>query len=542
MKNNNGNVKLVRNSGIILAILLYTAIRFIIIGKSQMIGAAYFFSAFDFVLLFIIGGGFCILDVISKHSKAQMDLDFFRNAKRVLRYGSIIGFLYAGLISVVILLLQDTICDKLLAGANSKMALLWLLPMLIFVCISAAFKGFFMGAKRHKEAYLALALEMLISLICVIVCISIMSKTGSKAAALMNDYKILYAYQAGGAAIGLSIGSGIGLIIDFVMYVLLSKQLLLIDETKRMVDVYDLTIQLVSEMLFLGVSMFIPLFAVFVSQAIYVAGTAELPRSTSLYGLGAFYGVFGTVVTGFVLFSYCYAFFDKKVLSIAFTDYNRQELRSKVNNMIKLFFIYALPFATMIIAMADVIVAGFTGEESALAANLIRAGMIAAIFYAFGIMFMNILIAINKTFTAIINGIVALILEAVFLFFLLNKFQMGTTGLVFGFYAFSIVFALLTYISACNGLKNKPKLIKNMIGPVIIAAVTGVLALVLRLIFGLFIKIALVNVILTSIICLIVMFIAYIKMGVTDYHHVSKSPISFILVPFGQIIGLFRRK
>ena len=179
MKNNNGNVKLVRNSGIILAILLYTAIRFIIIGKSQMIGAAYFFSAFDFVLLFIIGGGFCILDVISKHSKAQMDLDFFRNAKRVLRYGSIIGFLYAGLISVVILILQDTICDKLLAGANSKMALLWLLPMLIFVCISAAFKGFFMGAKRHKEAYLALALEMLISLICVIVCISI-RKTRTK--------------------------------------------------------------------------------------------------------------------------------------------------------------------------------------------------------------------------------------------------------------------------------------------------------------------------------------------------------------------------
>ncbi len=541
MRNNGSNVKMIRNSGIILAILLYTAIRFLIIGKSEVVGAAYFFSAFDFILLFIIGGGFCILDVISKHSKAQMDLDFFRNAKKVLKYGAFIGGLYAVVISLAILLLQDTICNRLLAGANSKMALLWLLPMLVFVCISAAFKGFFMGAKRAKEAYLALAGEMLISLLCVFVCIGIMSKTGIKAAAVMNDYKVLYAYQAGGAALGLSVGSGIGLILDFVMFIVLSKKLLLIDETKRMVDIYDLTIQLISEMLFLGVAMFIPLLSVFVSQALYVSGTAELPKGTSLYGLGSFFGIFGTVATGFVLFSYCYAFFDKKVLSIAFTDYNRQELRSKVNNMVGLFFIYALPFAALIIAEADVIVMAFMGEESALGASLIRMGMLAAIFYAFGIMFMNVLIAINKTFTAIIDGIVALVLEGVFLFFLLNKFHMGTTGLVLGFYAFSVVFAMLTYISSCSGLKSKPKLLKNIIGPLIIAAITGVLAIILRLLLGLFLP-AVFNVIITTLICVIVMFIAYIKIGVTDYHHVSKSPISFILVPFGQIIGLFKRR
>lgn len=538
---NNSNAKVIRNGGIILAILLYAATRFLIIGNSQMIGAAYFFSAFNFILLFIVGGGFCILDVVSKYSKAQMDLDFFRNAKRVLRYGSLIGGLYAGVIVIAILIFQDAICEKLLAGANSKMSLLWLLPMFVFICISAAFKGFFMGAKRSKETYLSLALQMLINLVSVVICMNIMNKTGAKVAAVMFDYKVLAAYQAGGAALGLSIGSGIGLVIDFVMYIMLSKKLLLIDETKRMVDVYDLTIQLISEMLFLGVSMFIPLLSVFVSQVIYVNSEASTIDSEKLYGLGAFYGVFGSVAAGFIFFSYCYSFFDKKVLSIAFTDYNRQELRSKVNNMLKIFFIYSLPFTAVIISLADVIVSGFMGVESALGVKLIRVTMIATVFYAFGIMFMNVLIAINKTITAIINGVVALVLETVFLFFLLSKFHMGTTGLVLGFYAFSIVFALLTYISSCNGLKNKPKLIKSFVGPLIVSFIIGILAILLRLVLGLFLP-PVFNVLITGTVCLIVMYVAYIKMGVTDYHHVSKSPISFILVPFGQIIGLFRRK
>ena len=153
-----GNVKIIRNAGLILSILIYSAIRFVIINKSQILGASYFFSSFDFILLFIMGGGYCILDVVSKHCKAHMDLDCFKNAKRVVIYGAILAFAYYVIIGGAVVVLQDGICEGLLAGKNCRLTLLYLLPMFSFVCISAAFKGFFIGAKLHKQAYLGMTL------------------------------------------------------------------------------------------------------------------------------------------------------------------------------------------------------------------------------------------------------------------------------------------------------------------------------------------------------------------------------------------------
>lgn len=537
-RNNNAG-RTIRNIGLILAILLYTLIRFMVLRQGQVLGGAYFFSTFDFIMIFIIGGGFCILDVVSKHVKSHMDIDCFKNAKRVLAYGAFIGALYSLFISFLILICQNFICNKLLAGLNSKLTLRLLLPMFIFVCVSAAFKGFFIGAKKYQAAYLGLALQMLISLISVLLCTRIMNISGTKVAAVMNDFKVYNAYLSGGVALGLSVGAGIGLVIDIVWYIYLEKQLIRIDETRRMVDVYDLTIQLLSEMLYLGVAMALPLFSVLVSQIIYVNSDLSGVISADLYGIGAYYGVFGCFATGMVMFTYVFAFFDKKSLSLAFLDYNRQELRSKVNGMVKQFFIYALPFTAMIISMADVIITAITGIETSLGANIVRMGIIAVVFYSFGILFMNILIAVNKTITAIVNGLIALLLDGVFVFFLVGKFHMSTGGLILGFYAFSIIYAMLSYTSACANLKNKPKLFNSMIGPVVVAAIVGVTSLVLRLIFGLFLPV-LANVIITSIICFIIMIVAYVRMGVTDYHHAIKSPVGFIVVPIGQIFGLFK--
>lgn len=531
-----GNVKLVRNAGLILAIVLYTVIRMIIVGRATIVGSAYFFSAFDFILLFIMGGSYCILDVVSKHCKAHMDLDCFKNAKRVLIYGGILAFLYSAIINIFILVFNRQICDVLLAGQNCSLTLMLLLPMLTFVCISAAFKGFYIGARQAKQAYLGLAAELLITCVCVIVCMAIFKKTGTKVAALMCDEKVLHAYVSAGAALGLSIGSGIGVVVDLVLFVLLSKRLVLIDETRRMVDVYDLSIQMISELLFLGVAMFIPILSVFVGQVILVKHAGE--GSVDLYNIGAYYGLFGSVMTFLVLFTYIYSFFDKRSLYLAHIDNNRQELRSKVNNMIKLFFTYSLPAVAIVIVLSDVICKVIV-SSSGIASDIIRLGSIAVIFYAFGIMFMNVLVAINKTLVAIVDGIIAIVLDSVFTVFLISKFDLGVHGLIISFYAFSIIYAVLIYLSASSGLKCKLKLISSVVGPIIVALITGAVCLVFRLILGLFAP-AVVVLIIPLLVSLIVMFVAYIKLGITDYHHVCKSPISFVLVPLGRILGLFK--
>ena len=533
------NAKLVRNAGLILAILVYSLIRFTIIRQGQLIGASYFFSTFDFIMIFIIGGTFCVLDVVSKHVKAHMDLDCFKNAKKVLIYGAMLAFGYSALISAVILALQDSICHFFIAGDNCKLTLLLLLPMFIFVSISAAFKGFFIGAKLSKQADLGLAAEMVISLIAVILVSSLFAKQGEKVAAVMFDYKIHNAYLSAGAALGLSIGAGIGLILDIVMFVMTSRRLVRIDETRRMVDIYDLSIQMMSEMLFLGLAMCLPLTSVLTGQVIYLKNMSSGVDGIDLYAAGSYFGVFGSLVTCIVLFTYVYSFFDKKALALAYEDNNKQELRSKVNNMIKLFFMYALPFVIMFIVLADVLCQGVMGVDSALSTNIIRTGAFAVVFYAFGIMFMNVLVALNKTLVAVVDGIIALVLFIFFTLFLLGKFSLGTNGLVMGFYAFSIIYAVLIYMSACSGLKSSPKLINGLLGPIVMTGIIGVISLALRLILGLFAP-ALVTVIVTLLISMIAMFILYVKLGITDYHHVCKSPISFILVPFGQIIGIFK--
>lgn len=535
--NSRGNNKLVRNLGLILAIIIYSAVRLLIVKKCQLVGAAYFFSSFDFILLFIMGGGYCILDVVAKHCKSHMDLDCFKNAKRVLIYGGILAFLYSAVIILAILIFQDKICEGLLVGKNCKLTLILLLPMFSFVCISAAFKGFFIGSRQAKQAYLGCAFGLLISFVFVLICTSIYAKTGAKVALLMNDEKILNAYVSAGAALGLSIGTGFSLVVDIVMFVLSSKRLIMIDETRRMVDVYDLSIQMISEMLFLGVAMFIPILSIFIGQTIIVRHASY--GSIDLYNIGAFYGLFGSLMTFIVLFTYVYSFFDKRALAVAYLDNNRQELRSKVNNMIKLFFTYSLPGVLLIIVLADVI-CDLAGVSSALATNIIRLGSFAVVFYAFGIMFMNVLVAINKTFVATVDGIIAIVLDTIFTLFLISKFDLGVTGLVISFYAFSIIYAILIYMSASSGLRCRLKLVNSLVGPLIVALITSAVCLVLKLIFGLFAP-AIVIFIVCIVVSLIVMFVAFIKLGITDYHHVCKSPISFVLVPLGQIIGLFKR-
>lgn len=532
-----GNVKIIRNAGLILSILIYSAIRFVIINKSQILGASYFFSSFDFILLFIMGGGYCILDVVSKHCKAHMDLDCFKNAKRVVIYGAILAFAYSVIIGGAVVVLQDGICEGLLAGKNCRLTLLYLLPMFSFVCISAAFKGFFIGARLHKQAYLGMALELAVTCLMVVICSTIFSGTGSKVANLFADYKVLNAYISAGAALGLSIGAGIGLVIDIIMFSITSKKLVLIDETRRMVDVYDLSIQMISEMLFLGVAMFIPLLSVFILQTLMIRNISV--SSVDIYSVGCFFGVFGTLASMIVLFTYVYSFFDKRSLSIAYIDNNRQELRSKVNNMIKLFFTYSIPTVLVVIVLADVI-CKMIGADSAMAVVVIRISSVAIVFYAFGIMFMNILVAVNKTISAIVNGIIALVLSGVFNSYLLGKLGLGVYGLVIGFYAFSVIYAVLIFLSASSSLKCRLKLVASMVGPAIVGIITSLVCLVLKLILGLFAP-AVVILVVSLLISMIVMFIAYIKLGITDYHHVCKSPISFILVPIGQIFGLFKR-
>lgn len=532
----------IRDFSILGSVIAYLLLRVFVGAKGGLISGAYFFSSYNFIILLLITIPWALLEITARHTRERMENNLYKNAKRVLYFGIIISVVYSLIVSGLVVLFRKGLCILFLSGENCELCLLLLLPLILFKSCSAVFKGFLLGSESKNNFFILVCIEYISTALAVILLSSAFSIYGSKVANILYDEKINSAFFAAGVALGLSVGAFIGLVVSIVAFILKERDMDIEDATKRIDDIYDLGMKMLSEVLLLGFSTLFCLSFVFVNQILMNEFyNHELSISSRLYQYGSYYSVFWCIVICPLLFTFIYTFLDRRSIRVGYLENNKTELRAKVSYMLKQFLAYSVPFAAFVCVDADVLAGAFLGGDSELVVTLIRTGVFAMVLFGISIVYMNILLGLERTNINTISGLVALVVEAALVYLCLTKTTLGLNSLIVGFYAFSFVYAFINITFTSKFLRFKIKIFKTLLKPIIAGVISAVLALILKLILGLFAP-NLAIIIISMIIIFVVCFIAYMRMRTFTYQAVKRSALGFILVPLGRVLRLFREK
>ena len=529
------NSKGLRNFAIIFSVISFTFIS-TYIGKNCMAGGmTAFISAFTFILLFLLSFPFAMMEITSKNIREQMEVNSYKNSRKILIFGNILTFLYCSISILIITIFMNTISNRLLAFPNASFILKILLPYFLFSSLNMVFRGFFMGAKLKKEQYGSMILEALLSIIFVIIFSGIYDSRAKLAAGLLNIDNIEGILKASGCAVGLSFTSFLIFVINIGLYYKCKKKLAFSDYTRRHIDIYDLANHLTSGSFILGLITIAYPLIIFINQYLYLNYTWEESPSLRIYSFSTLFGVVLMTIICPLLITYLYSFFDRRTVSIAADSGDRHEVRFKITGMLRSFAIVYFPVVMFLCVHSVHITRVFWNTDSSMITGILCLSIFSGIPLGLSMIYINIVIGLRQFIPAFFSGAIAFVVDI-----LCNVFLSSVFGCMYaqilGFYIFAICYAILTMILSKKYTKFTPDFRKTFLRPILAMIISAVISLVLSFVLGLFLP-SLAVIIIDAVVVLLAVYWFYIKSGATNYTTVSKSPLAIILLPIGKLFG-----
>lgn len=514
----------------------------IIVAKTGLSGAAYFFSVFHVILVVMVVLPYTLKSVIAIAVRKRAEQNQFRNAKCILNAGILISIIYSIITVSLLYIFSDSLLQSVLINQKSQLTLMILNTVILFYSIACTFMGYFEGLGGSFPLLLASITGHLVMTIATAIFTDLFMKQGEKAANVLRTQGTQYAYGAVGAAIGITAGIVIMCIAILVMYQFYSsyfRRLLKRDTSRRRTDTVDVVTRLIRQVLPIAGSYLMMLLYPVIDQTIFfrTMGSGQDAILMS-YQWGAYDGLYGGVMFLPLLIALALASREREKISLAFRSGDYHEVRIKAHGMIRDNIIISLFFMVLLLVMADKVIVGFFMVESALAVRMIRCGCIALILLSLSVLLLILLPAINMSIAALITGICALAANVLTAFLTIKVLSLGVYGAMISVIVFGFVYVLLGIMFLGRAVRGRIDLRKTFYCPFLSAAITGIAMLLLGLLFELFLP-PILNVLATLVISFVIYFIALAKLDVISAYSVSRFPFGELLLRFGKMIGIF---
>lgn len=524
---------------IFATVALYAYLRSYITSRIGLQGSAYLYSAYDFILIFFLLVPYGLQHTIERLIKGKLNAGQVANARRILYGGTTVALLYSIITVLNLLLFKNAICKIFMLDKGCSDAFMYLVPLIAASAFSSVYKGFLNGIRANGLYLLVELIEKLAMIIGAVIFCGVFNDYGQKVSTVVINKEYTYAFGAAGAAIGITFGYVIGLILSFVFYTLNKRVFNQKGQVKKVDDIYDVFGMIFSELIHNAGSLLFIYITIVSNQLIFIHSVkGELAKILLSYKWGAYCGVLANFIIFPVLWLFRYSLTRKHDLTVGVNSNNVSEVRVLTQELLLKALKIAIPFAIYVFVTAPKFINGLCLINSEYTFKIVRLGIFIVIPLSLAVVAINIVNGITKTAYTLINGVISTAASIVTTVLLVNVLKVGIYGVMIGFYIFCILFYALNYLSIKKIIKIKSGIMMLAVSVLIISVVGGVLTFLLSWLFGLFMPDAL-NALITFVVFVIFEFVAYCRFGLVSAYSVSQSPFAGLFNIIGYRFRLY---
>jgi stage V sporulation protein B len=435
-------------------------------------GNGYYSTAFELYNIALILSSYSLPLAVSKLVAARNIKKQYNNSYRIFLGAMAFAIVSGTIMSLIVFFGADFFASVVSKSPRSAIPLKFLAPGILIFAIMGVFRGYFQGKNTMLPTSISQILEQVVNAV-----VSV-----AAAAVLMNAHNLsddIAAYGAAGGTLGTCVGAFVGLLFVgavFVMYFPTIKKQRRKDtstDIESYTDIFKILI--------------ITIVPVIISSTVYQLsgvldnmmfnnildskGISETIRSNFLGNYSGKYRLLTNVPVAIA--SAIGAAMIPSIVS-ARVKHNHEEVENKIHAAVKFNMLIAIPSAVGMGVLASPILQLLFHDSSKLAANLIRMGSIAIVFFALSTVSNAVLQGINQMRKPVTHSAISLGIHVVLVFVLLKFFNLSTYGLVIGNVTFPLVVCVLNWISIERNIGYKQEIKTTFLIPLLSSIIMGV--------------------------------------------------------------------
>ncbi|BCN30584.1 putative polysaccharide biosynthesis protein [Anaeromicropila herbilytica] len=435
-------------------------------------GNGYYSTAFELYNIALILSSYSLPLAVSKLVAARNIKKEYNNSFRIFLGSMAFAIVSGTIMSLVVFFGADIFASVISKSPRSAIPLKVLAPGILIFAVMGVLRGYFQGKNTMLPTSISQILEQIVNAFVSVIAASVFMRAHN----LSDD---MAAYGAAGGTLGTFVGAFVGLVFVGSVFALYFPTLQ--KQRKR-----DTTSELESyrEIIKILILTIIP---VIVSSTIYQAsgildnmmfgnimsgkGVSETIRSEFL---GVYSGKYRTLTNVPVSIATAVGAAMVPSIVVARVKKQHQEVNEKIHSAVKFNMLIAIPSAVGMGVLASPILQLLFRDSSKLAANLIRLGSIAIIFFALSTVSNAVLQGINLMRKPVIHSAISLGIHIVLVFILLQFTNLITYALVIGNVTFPLVVCVLNWISIEQHIGYKQEIKNTFVMPLIASLIMGV--------------------------------------------------------------------
>lgn len=525
----------------IIEYILSLLVRIPLLGIIGDTGVGLFAPAFELITLITILYSYGISRTMTGLIRYRVKREQYKNANKVFQTAFRLTILISLILALLTVVFSGVFSEIAVLEEMSKKAVLAAAPSIVLTALVSVFRGYFNGIGFGGLVVQSQYIEKIVMFITVTLGGGLMYEYGLKAAALLQNTTVAYAYGALGAILGMMAAELVALIyllIVFAIYAGTWRRQLKQDMGRRKESSGEILNMLFGN----GFSAaFIAVFAnvfMLIDQRFfnYCMNRRELSHSRA--GLwGAYYGKFAVLIgVGAAICCLAVSGVIGKIV-IAYEREEYQTMHDRIGNAVKKLCIVSFPVAINLTVLSEAFVNGLYQGENLTAVSMVKRGTVIIFFYAVAYLFGQIMLKLRMTKELALSLVIALAVHILTVFLLVRKGLQGEEGIVYSVIAFTAVMAILCFIFTVRKLKYRQEWLYSIAFPAVSACVAGLVVMLLNMLL-----LQTVGNILTILISSLVGMILYILLlmilRVLNEAELSRLFFGNLWIALGRMIGV----
>lgn len=480
---------------------------------------------------------------VSKLVSARVAKEEYKNARRILKGALLFALIVGALVGILVFCFSDFIAGTIMSMKPSAYALRVLAPGLFIVAVMGVFRGYFQGMGTMIPTAVSQILEQIVNAVVSIIGASYLVEMGKKAAEYQTNPSLPYAYGAAGGTLGTVSGALVGLIFLLILmklyYPTMQRQLK--RDQSESIESY----KQIYAVLFMTIAPVILSTAIYnindtLDQGIFsniMIAQGHTEKAATEF-LGMFTGKYNTLIHIPLAMANALGASLIPSLTATVTNGTVKEVRAKINMVIRVVMLIAIPSCVAFITMPHQILSLLYVEGNIdIPANMLRIGAITVIFYCLSTVTNSILQGLNKMTAPVKHGVISLVIHLVALYLMLAVLKWEVYALVGGNIVFSLSMCILNARAMKKATGYQQEIKKTYFIPIGAALIMGGVILLIWNGLALFVPEKLTTVI-TIVFAIAVYVVALLKMGALNADEIRALPKGAMLLQIFQKMHL----
>lgn len=437
-------------------------------------GMGYYTNAFIIYNVALILSSYSLPLAVSKLVAARVEKKEYKNSYRIFLCAMGFAVIVGTIATLAVYFGADFLAKFIFSSEPTAIPLKVLAPTILVFAVMGVLRGYFQGKSTMLPTSISQILEQLVNAI-----VSIIAAYYLMMAHSASDN--IAGYGAAGSTLGTFVGASVAflfLLFIFTLYKpIIRKQLR--KDTSQSRESYQQIFSL----------LIITIIPVILSQTVYqissvidssLFGHVMEGKGLTTQARSALWGIYSNKYNTLINIpvSIASAMAVAIIPSIVVSKINGKnlEVNKKIHQAVKLNMIIAIPSAVGMGVLASPILKLLFSDSTAHAANLLRIGSVAIVFFTLSTITNAVLQAINKMRIPVLNSAISLVVHILLVFVLLKYFNLSTYAMVIGNVTFALLVCALNWFAVGRYLNYKQEIFKTFIVPTSCSVFMGVFA------------------------------------------------------------------